>query len=294
MPNIPKREGSLLRFQRQLGWIAVCAVLVLALGSSAFASTTKRSAAEIALYGGYQQMYNLEFTNAHQTFLAYQQQHPNDPMGHVSNAAAYLFSEFDRLHILESDLFVSDQKFDGRSKQTPDPAVKAEFDKELAKSEEIAGKILSSDPGYENALFATVLANGLRGDYAALIEKRNIASLTYMKTSRTIAQNLLHRDPNCYDAYLAIGAENYLLGSSPAPVRWLLRLGGSETDKQEGLQRLRLTADKGYYLAPFARLLLAVAALRDKDRGTAKTLLAGLATQFPRNQLYARELARIQ
>src|SRR5207248_4854661 len=134
---------------------------------------------------------------------------------------------------------------------------------------------------------------GLRGDYAALIEKRNIASLTYMKTGRTIAQRLLQRDPNCYDAYLAIGAENYLLGSSPAPVRWLLRIGGSQTDKQEGLQRLRLTAEKGYYLAPFARLLLAVAALRDKDRGTAKVLLAGLATQFPRNQLYAKELARI-
>jgi hypothetical protein len=172
--------------------------------------------------------------------------------------------------------------------------VKAEFDKELTKSEEIAAKVLVNDPHYDNALLATVLANGLRGDYAALIEKRNMAALKYMKTGRTIAQTLLQRDPNCYDAYLAIGAENYLLGSSAAPVRWLLRLGGSETDKQEGLQRLRLTAEKGYYLAPFARLLLAVAALRDKDRGTAKTLLAGLATQFPRNQLYAKELARIQ
>jgi hypothetical protein len=40
---------------------------------------------------------------------------------------------------------------------------------------------------------------------------------------------------------------------------------GAQTDKSEGLQRLRLTADKGRYLAPFARLLLAVAALRDKD-----------------------------
>jgi hypothetical protein len=54
-----------------------------------------------------------------------------------------------------------------------------------------------------------------------------------------------------------------------------------------------MTAEKGYYLAPFARLLLAVAALRDKDSGTAKTLLAGLANQFPRNQLYVKELARI-
>jgi len=69
---------------------------------------------------------------------------------------------------------------------------------------------------------------------------------------------------------------------------------GSQTDKEEGVQRLRLTADKGHYLAPFARLLLAVAALRDKDRQTARSLLASLAMEFPQNQLYARELARIQ
>jgi len=143
-------------------------------------------------------------------------------------------------------------------------------------------------------LFAQVLAGGLRGDYAALIEKRNLASLSYMKTSRTIAQKLLLIDPTCYDAYLAIGVENYLLGSSAAPVRWVLHITGAQTDKEEGVRRLRLTADKGRYLAPFARLLLAVAALRDKDRQTARTLLAGLAIEFPGNLLYAKELARIQ
>jgi hypothetical protein len=34
--------------------------------------------------------------------------------------------------------------------------------------------------------------------------------------------------------------------------------------------------------------------LRNKDTQTARTLLAGLATEFPRNQLYSKELARIQ
>jgi hypothetical protein len=127
-----------------------------------------------------------------------------------------------------------------------------------------------------------------------MIEKRNLASLSYMKISRTTAQQLLAIDPSCYDAYLAIGVENYLLGSTPAPIRWILRVTGAETDKQAGIDRLRLTAEKGYYLAPFARLLLAVAALRDKDKTTARTLLAGLAQEFPHNQLYSKELARIQ
>src|ERR1019366_10670083 len=87
---------------------------------------------------GYRQMYSLDFPAAHATFRSYQQTHPADPMGHVSNAAAYLFSEFDRLHILESDLFLDDKAFDGRQKLTPDPAVKTELEQELAKSDDLA------------------------------------------------------------------------------------------------------------------------------------------------------------
>jgi hypothetical protein len=267
--------------------------LVLALVSSV-AALSPQDTPQLPLDRGFRQMYNLEFPAAHATFRSYQQTYPADPMGHVSNAAAYLFSEFDRLHILESDLFINDKKFDGRQKLTPDPALKAEFEKELAKSDELVAKILAQKQDDKNALFSQIMANGLRGDYAALIEKRNLASLSYMKTSRAIAQKLLAIDPTCYDAYLAIGVENYLLGINPAPVRWILRMTGAETDKAEGLRRLRLTADKGRYLAPFARLLLAVAALRDKDRQEARTLLAGLAKEFPGNQLYVTELARIQ
>ena len=153
--------------------------------------------------------------------------------------------------------------------------MKSAFDAELARSDELVSKVLATSPNDANALFSRVLANGLRGDYTAMIEKRNLASLGYMKTSRVTAQQLLAVDPTCYDAFLAIGVENYLLGSTPAPVRWVLSITGSQTDKQEGIKRLRLTAEKGYYLAPFARLLLAVAALRDKDKNTARVAFSG-------------------
>ncbi len=271
--------------------VAVAGLALLCSGVAAHATDSVRPT---DLDRGFQQMYNLDFSAAHATFTSYQQANPGDPMGPVSNAAAYLFSEFNRLHILEADLFTDDHKFDNRSKLTPDPAVKSEFENELARGSDLAGKILAQNPQDKNAMFSQVLANGLRGDYAAMIERRNFASLAYMKTSRGMAEKLLVLDPTCYDAYLAIGVENYLLGSSPAPVRWVLRLTGAQTDKEEGVQRLRLTADKGHYLAPFARLLLAVAALRDKDPQTARSLLAALAVEFPGNQLYAKELARIQ
>ena len=108
-----------------------------------------------------------------------------------------------------------------------------------------------------------------------------------------MAETLLARNPNYCDAWIAVGVENYMLSAKPAPVRFLLRLGGGQTDKKTGLAKLRLTAAKGRYLAPFARLLLAVAALRDKDTTTAHNLLAGLAAEFPQNPLYAQELARV-
>jgi hypothetical protein len=279
--------------RRISGW-AVFAAIFATCAVSCFAQNGGAVASQPQLEQGFRQMYNLDFNGAHRTFRVYQNTAPEDPMGFVSDAAAYLFSEFNRLHILESDLFINDSDFDSRSKEQPDPAVKASFEASLAHSDELITRVLTKSPSNPNALFARVLANGLRGDYAAMIEKRNLASLSYMKVSRTTAQQLLAIDPTCFDAYLAIGVENYLLGSTPAPVRWVLRVTGGETDKQAGIERLRLTAEKGYYLAPFARLLLAVAALRDKDKSTARTLLAGLAQEFPHNQLYTKELARIQ
>lgn len=274
--------------------VLAAALFGLLCACSAVAQTTGRVVPQPELERGFRQMYNLDFRGAHGTFGVYQKLNPGDPLGYVADAAAYLFAEFNRLQILESDLFIDDHHWDTRSTQSPDPAVKSAFEAQLAHSDTLVEQVLAKNPNDANALFAKVLANGLRGDYTAMIEKRNLASLGYMKTSRVTAQQLLSVDPDCYDAFLAVGVENYLLGSTPAPVRWVLHVTGSQTDKDEGIKRLRLTAQKGYYLAPFARLLLAVAALRDKDKSTARTLLAGLATEFPRNELYSKELARIQ
>jgi hypothetical protein len=134
---------------------------------------------------------------------------------------------------------------------------------------------------------------GLRSDYLALIEKRYLASLGYMKSAGILAQKLLAIEPSCYDAYLAIGVENYILGLKPAPVRWLLKVYGAQADKYHGIEKLRLTAQRGHYLLPFARLLLAVAALRDKNHAEARELLGGLTQQFPNNTLYRREFDRL-
>ena len=96
-----------------------------------------------------------------------------------------------------------------------------------------------------------------------------------------MAEKLLAKDPNLCDAWIAVGVENYMLSIKPAPVRWVLRLTGAQTDRGVGIEKLKLAAEKGHYLAPFARLMLAVVALRDSDPTRARELLSGLA-RIPR------------
>jgi len=244
------------------------------------------AAAPTEIERGFQSMYNLQFDRAHQDFDTWERLHPDDPLGPVSQAAGYLFAEFARLGVLESQLFTNDKKFEGRGKLSPDPKVRQEFDGAVDRSDQLADLALEQHPEDENALFAKVLVLGLRSDYAALIDKQDFAALRYMKQGRILAQELLKEKPDDYDALLALGVENYLTGIKPAPERWMLSLGGIDPNKEQGIRELEQTAAHGDLLKPFAKLLLAVAALRDKKHAEGCDLLQQLAAEYPGNSLY--------
>src|SRR5437773_8585835 len=246
-----------------------------------------------ALDHGFQLLYNLDFDRAHGIFAQWEQNHPDDPMGPTADAAGLLFSEFHRLGVLESQFFELDKRFENRPKLSPDPQVRARFQAAIGLAEKIARVRLAKNSKDEPALFSLTLVNGLQADYAALIEKRNLASLHYTKEASGWADQTLAVDPDCYDAHIAGGISKYLIGSMAAPIRWLVRLGGVAGDKQEGVKELKLVADRGHYLAPFANILLAVAYVREHENQHARELLASLRDQFPSNPLFAQEIARL-
>ena len=67
----------------------------------------------------------------------------------------------------------------------------------------------------------------------------------------------------------------------------------SRETRSQGIAELEITAEHGHYLAPFARILLAIAYVREKDKVRAREILASLRDQFPGNPLFAREIARL-
>ena len=269
--------------------------LALALCCAILASRQARAAIDYppALDQGYRDLYNLDFSHAHTTFQQYSSKHPDDPMPVASDAAAYLFGEFDRLHVIDVELFADQDRFDHRARLTPDPVVRQAFDDRVARASRLADTALARNPKDVNALYVKTCLTGMQVDYALLIEKRDLAALNLSKQATALSKKTLAVDPTLYDAYLASGVENYMLSLKPAPVRFFLGVTGSSTNKAEGIRLLRITAQKGHYLAPFARMMLAVAALRDNHPQEAKSTLIALSKEFPHNSLYQREIARI-
>lgn len=282
------------RFDARAWRIVTALWIVCALCRAATAADLPRPALVTLLEHGFSGLYNLDFAGAQKDFAAWQQLHPDDPLGPVSEAAGFLFSEFNRLGVLEAQFFESDDAFVDRPKQSPDPEVRKKFQVAIERAESLAHARLEKDSKDRDALFALTMSSGLQADYASLIEKRNLASVRFTKEATARAQQLLAVCPDCYDALLATGFTKYIIGSLIAPLRWILRLQGLPSDKKAGLADLQITADHGHYLAPFARILLAIAYVREKDKPRALQLLTGLQHDFPGNALFTREIARLQ
>jgi hypothetical protein len=70
---------------------------------------------------------------------------------------------------------------------------------------------------------------------------------------------------------------------------WFLGIHG---DKKLGMEQLGKTAENGRYLQPFAKILLALSARREKQNELAQKLLLELTQEFPANTTFATEYAK--
>jgi hypothetical protein len=267
---------------------------ILAFAVSPALSIAQSGLQDTELDQGYRNLYNSNFDSGRANFRTWMQAHPDDPLGPASDAAALLFTEFHRLNIVGTQLF-NDPYTDERQRNTkPNPHLRSDFDQRTQQAESLADKILSKSPKDAHALFTKMLIYGLRADYAEMLDKSDFRALQYSKKGANYSALTLQADPNLYDAHIATGFENYMLGTKPAPIRWVARLMGGQTDKEFGISELKLTAAHGRYLAPFAQILLSVAMIRDGNKQEARNILSSLAKEFPENPLYARQLSRIQ
>lgn len=245
------------------------------------------------LDGGFSDLYRLDFQAAREKFLTYQQMEPADPMGKAAEAASYLYEEFNEKGVFSSAFFLNDDKFLGGVSGKPSENRNDAFLRVNSIARQMAQESLKSNARDPHDLLVLTITDGMESDYDALIEKKQLAGLSMMRRAESEATALLAIDPEAQDAYLALGASNYVIGSLPAYKRFFLKIGGVHGDKDRGIQQMEQAAEHGHYLKPFAKILLALGYEREHQKDRARVLLTELTAQFPENPIFAHELALI-
>jgi hypothetical protein len=275
--------------------LLILAMLALMLRAHAqtHVAAAKPQSVEDKLAQSYSAMYDLKFQEAFKAADEAKAMAQTDPLPYMASAWISFFRELNRLHILRSDLFASDDNYNGREVYLWDEANKKIFDSSLDQAEKLAQDRLNHDSTDPRALLALAFVNGLHGDELGVFTKKDLKAISYIKSATTYAEKLLSHSPDSYDAYVATGMGKVIVGRKSAPVRWVLRLGGLKGDEAEGLKELTLAADHAHYLAPFARLLVVFEDVRFKNTDDARKRLEDLRQQFPDNPLFREELEKL-
>jgi len=279
-------------------WRTHSAVCVLLFAAAAYPASYNQDGDSPAfktvpeLASGFHLLYAQDFSQAREKFDNWESQHPGEPFGEVAVAASYLFEELFRQGVLSSDFFLNEKRFLHGIDGKPDPGRMKSFQDALDQARKLAKNRLAKNNRDPDALFALTLAAGMESNADMMLKKQHLESLKRLKEANEYAKSLLREQPDANDAYVALGSANYIIGSLSGGTRFMLWFGGIHGDKKLGMAQLGKTIDGGRYLQPFAKILLALAARREKQDAVAQKLLRELSEDYPESSLYTAEYAK--
>jgi hypothetical protein len=243
------------------------------------------------LEASFRLMYELGFDAARARLGFCRQADPEDSLCAAAEAASYLFEEFSQKGVLTSAFFLDDERLLGGIEGSPDKERNAAFLAANQRARKMAEVRLVTMPQHPGALLTLALTDGMQGDFEALIMKRQLQSLKFIRRAEKEANALLRVEPDNGDAFVALGSANYIIGCMPAYKRFVLWFGGIHGDRQIGMEQLQMAATRGHYLRPLAKTMLALAAEREHQFDLARSLFADLHGEFPDNPVFAHELS---
>ena len=264
--------------------------IIVSLMLSACAHTAL--AEEPTIDRAFNRLYSFQFEESQRVARAYAEKHPADPMGHATLAASYLFSEMNRLQVFSKDMF-KEEKVKGEQAKRIGAEAKRNFEDALNRAKNSGLDALKKNERDTNALLGLVIATGAERDFSALVEKRYKDSYYAAKASQEYALKLQAIDGSLEDAWFTRGFSEYLVGSVPFVIRWLMKIDQVTGDKKKGVELMEKCARGGNYLKPFAQMMLASIYQKDKRDKECRQMLEAFAASHPDNVVIRQELAKM-
>jgi hypothetical protein len=237
----------------------------------------------------FQHIYNVDFAGAIAILDGEMKVHPGNPLLYSARGAALLFSEFNRLGVLDAEFLVDDEKMTDKRRLKPDATVRQRLLATTGEARRLAGNATDRD-----ALFALAMATGIELEYTLMVEKAYFRGFALSKESQKYARRLLALDPPVYDAYLTVGSAEYYVGSLNRFFRLFVRLDNIEGSKSKAMANLQTVVEKGRYYPTFARILLALFTYREVQIERSALMVRDLVREYPNNPLLRRAQEQIE
>jgi tetratricopeptide (TPR) repeat protein len=248
-----------------------------------------RAENERKLYVAFDYLYDLDFDPAMQVFAEVAAAEPRSAAVAAFWSCALLYQMLAEQGSLQSQLFVTNEFLENPPPPV-DPALDARYVRVRTEAETRAERRLQTNADDVDALFAQGLAYGNTANYLAGIKGQYFRALRVIERAYDIHKRLRRMRPDIHDTGIVLGVREYVLGTLPRGIRILLLFMG---DRERGLEYLRDTAGHGEFLGPYAKVLLAMASIRDHDLMTATSLAEQLIAHYPRNPLLRIELLKL-
>ncbi len=269
-------------------------LLAIVLAASVVAFPAHRQAvADDPLVSAIDHMRNLEYDLAQNLLEEPLKRSPDDLRAMNALGTVVLYREMFQRGLLESSLY-------GKKGEVFEPTttpVTAEFEKRLFdvldKAQSLADARLQKDGNDHEALYWSGVSHGTRATYLFAVKRSYLAALGEAKVANKQHKQLLAADPGFVDADMVVGMQDYVVGSLPWYIKVLAALTGTRGDREGGLKKVEMVAEKGNYARDDARTLLAVLYQREERWTDARRVLDGLATRFPQNFLFGQELGSV-
>ncbi len=240
-------------------------------------------------------LYNLDYAAARAKFLELHDRLPEHPVGDLNLAVLTWMEYLYKTRRLQTTLYTQEGFYAGGTKSNAGDAIEAGVDKAfrdyIAQAKTKAQKLVDRAPNDPDAIYFLGAVYGVLAGYEASAGRKFMSALRNGSRCHELHQRMLKLRPDAYDAYLSIGLYDYMVGSLPGFVRFMVGMVGIHGNKERGIRELGIAVEKGLYNKSDAAVLLLAVYQREGKPREALALLESLGSRFPRNYLIRLETA---
>lgn len=247
-----------------------------------------------AVQDALEHFYNLDYDGAQQRFEAIQKQHSGDPLATALLLQNVIFRELYREDLLDTTLYAHEGFLAGKHVTQEDPKV---HDRVNQLSDQTVGQcdgLLSANPNNVDALYDRAMARSLKATYVGLVERAFVSGLHMALQARDDDAQALKLNPTFVDAKMVVGIHYFVVGALPRTLKIMAGVVGIHGDKSRGIEMLEDCARRGVLTRVESRVALMIFLRHDSRYKEAIVTAESLVQEFPRDYLYALEVANLR